>query len=170
MSYIKINQLRSELSYHSCQPGKMVELASIQFRTFSTWAHSLSWCALYCFALYIRNVWWQRELAPSRNLSETNYQTHMVGQWSPVTKPSRSDEVLDADEQLRIANQIKAKFDSAAPKRPMKPNRSEPDFPTPALSIVDQPYNIPELHKLRSLQSQSHVSNHCSPLVFSFSD
>ncbi|XP_050375778.1 uncharacterized protein LOC126793331 [Argentina anserina] len=79
----------------------------------------------------------------------------MVGQWT-VTKPSRSDQVLDADEQLRIANQIKAQFDSAAPKRPIKPNRSEPDSPTPALSVVDQP-NIPELHKLRTLQSQSHV-------------
>ncbi|XP_050376110.1 uncharacterized protein LOC126793586 [Argentina anserina] len=79
----------------------------------------------------------------------------MVGQWT-VTKPSRSDQVLDADEQLRIANQIKAQFDSAAPKRPIKPNRSEPDSPTPALSVVDQP-DIPELHKLRTLQSQSHV-------------
>ncbi|PRQ48102.1 hypothetical protein RchiOBHm_Chr2g0106961 [Rosa chinensis] len=79
----------------------------------------------------------------------------MVGQWT-VAKPSRSDDVLDADEQLRIATQIKAQFDSAAPKRPMKPNRSEPDSPAPALSIVD-PTNIPELHKLRTLQSQSHV-------------
>lgn len=81
----------------------------------------------------------------------------MVGQWT-VAKPSRSDDVLDADEQLRIATQIKAQFDSAAPKRPMKPNRSEPDSPAPALSIVD-PTNIPELDKLRTLQSQSHVSN-----------
>ncbi|VVA17239.1 PREDICTED: maternal effect embryo [Prunus dulcis] len=84
----------------------------------------------------------------------------MVG----ATKPSRSDEVLEADEQLKIANQIRAQFDSAAPKRPIKPNRSEPDSsssssstPNPVdYSIFDQP-NIPELDKFRSLQSQSPV-------------
>ncbi|PQQ14624.1 uncharacterized protein Pyn_32563 [Prunus yedoensis var. nudiflora] len=86
----------------------------------------------------------------------------MVGHRT-ATKPSRSDEVLEADEQLKIANQIRARFDSAAPKRPIKPNRSEPDSssssstPNPVdNSIVDQP-NIPELDKFRSLQSQSPV-------------
>ncbi|KAJ9170628.1 hypothetical protein P3X46_018722 [Hevea brasiliensis] len=81
----------------------------------------------------------------------------MVGQLT-VTKPSRSDEVLDANRQLQIANQIRAQFDSIAPKRPAKPNRSESDTTTPksAPSDADQ-ISIPELDRLRSLQSQSSV-------------
>jgi hypothetical protein len=85
----------------------------------------------------------------------------MVGQRT-VTKPSRSDEVLDADEQLRIANKIRAQFETLAPKRPFKPNRSEPDSSTPTpleSTAVDE--SIPELDKFRALrsQSQSHVCN-----------
>ncbi|OAY33708.1 uncharacterized protein LOC110629917 [Manihot esculenta] len=79
----------------------------------------------------------------------------MVGHWT-VTKPSRSDEVLDTDQQLQIANQVRAQFDSIAPKRPAKPNRSESESdttpPKPVPSDADQ---IPELDRLRSLQSQS---------------
>ncbi|KAK8673951.1 hypothetical protein V6N13_112260 [Hibiscus sabdariffa] len=82
----------------------------------------------------------------------------MVGQWT-ATKPSRSDEVLDADQQQQITDQVRAQFDSMVPKRPTKPNRSEPDLASATSanlpSGVDQ--TIPELHKLRSLQSQSHV-------------
>ncbi|XVF17595.1 hypothetical protein REPUB_Repub10bG0137100 [Reevesia pubescens] len=83
----------------------------------------------------------------------------MVGQWT-VTQPSRSDEVLDADQQQQITNQVRAQFDSLAPKRPTKPNRSEPDLATTTTTsnlppVVNQ--NIPEFDKLRSLQSQSHV-------------
>ncbi|XP_015065151.1 uncharacterized protein LOC107010383 isoform X3 [Solanum pennellii] len=69
-----------------------------------------------------------------------------------VVKPSRSDEVLDEDEQLRIANQVKALFDAQAPKRLAKPNRSEPDSVIPNSPLEDFP--IPELDNLRSLQSQ----------------
>ncbi|XP_027361963.1 uncharacterized protein LOC113869708 [Abrus precatorius] len=80
----------------------------------------------------------------------------MVGQWT-ATKPSRSDEVLDAEEQVRIANHVRAHFDALEPKRSIKPNRSEPDplaqNPVdPAISLHD----IPELHKFQSLQSRSH--------------
>ncbi|XP_028795829.1 uncharacterized protein LOC114751322 [Neltuma alba] len=81
----------------------------------------------------------------------------MVGQWA-ATKPSRSDEVLDADERQRIANQIREQFDSLAPKRPVKPNRSEPD-PDAQLrhssTVISQ--NIPELLKFQSFQSQPHA-------------
>ncbi|KAG6767021.1 hypothetical protein POTOM_028200 [Populus tomentosa] len=82
----------------------------------------------------------------------------MVGQWT-MTKPSRSDEVLDANQQLQIANQIRAQFDSMVPKRPSKPSRSESDntaTPTSSLANIEQD-NIPELDKLRSLRSQSPV-------------
>jgi hypothetical protein len=87
----------------------------------------------------------------------------MVGQRT-VTKPSRSDEVLDADEQLRIADKIRAQFETLAPKRPVKPNRSESDSSTPTpveSTTVDE--TIPELDKFRALRSQSHVCNvhHC---------
>ncbi|XWS45210.1 hypothetical protein CRYUN_Cryun15aG0116500 [Craigia yunnanensis] len=82
----------------------------------------------------------------------------MVDQWT-VTKPSRSDEVLNADQQQQITNQVRAQFDSLAPKRPTKPNRSEPDLAITTSNLppaVDQ--SIPELDKLQSLQSQSHVN------------
>ncbi|XP_055804345.1 uncharacterized protein LOC129873301 isoform X2 [Solanum dulcamara] len=69
-----------------------------------------------------------------------------------VTKPSRSDEVLDEDQQLQIANQVKALFDAQAPKRLAKPNRSEPDSFIPISPLED--FTIPELDNLRSLQSQ----------------
>lgn len=82
-----------------------------------------------------------------------------VDQWT-VTKPSRSDEVLDADEQVRIANRVRAQIDSMAPKRPTKPNRSEPDSIAPTNDQSAANGNIPELDKLRSLQSQSHVRIH----------
>ncbi|XP_030532151.1 uncharacterized protein LOC115742166 isoform X2 [Rhodamnia argentea] len=81
----------------------------------------------------------------------------MVGQRMMVTKPSRSDEVPDEEEQLKIANQVRAQFDSLAPRRPLKPNRSEPDrsSSSPVDSSGSFEHAIPELDKLRSLQSQS---------------
>ncbi|KAA8531636.1 hypothetical protein F0562_006647 [Nyssa sinensis] len=79
----------------------------------------------------------------------------MVGQ-STVTKPGRSDEVLDADQQLRITNQVRAQFDSMIPKRPTKPNRSESDS-APTSPLFDENIPVPEFEKFRSLQSQSHV-------------
>ncbi|KAE8704875.1 Maternal effect embryo arrest 59 [Hibiscus syriacus] len=82
----------------------------------------------------------------------------MVGQWM-ATKPSRSDEVLDADQQQQITNQVRAQFESMVPKRPTKPNRSEPDLASTTSSNLpsDVDQTIPELDKLRSLQSQSLV-------------
>jgi len=74
-----------------------------------------------------------------------------------TTKPSRSDEVLDAEEQLRIAYEIRAHFDALQPGRPVKPNRSEPGSPH-AVNHSLSNNDIPELHKFQSLQSSSHVS------------
>lgn len=86
----------------------------------------------------------------------------MVGQ-ETVIKPSRSDEVLDPDQQVQITNQVRALFDSMVPKRPSKPNRSDPDF-TPSDPLF--PYTVsstcnPELDKLQSLRSQA-VFSCCS--------
>ncbi|KAL3526824.1 hypothetical protein ACH5RR_011480 [Cinchona calisaya] len=73
-----------------------------------------------------------------------------------VTKPSRSDdEVVDADQQLQITNQVRAQFESLAPKRPTKPNRSESDSTTPPKPDQDY-FPVLELERLKSLQSQSH--------------
>lgn len=87
----------------------------------------------------------------------------MVGQWT-VTKPGRSDEVLEADQQQRITAQIRAHFDSITPKRPAKPSRSESDSP---LSSPSHAANgtIPELYKFRTLQSQSQSESHVRKLL-----
>lgn len=78
----------------------------------------------------------------------------MVGQLT-TTKPSRSDEVLNNDEQIKITNQIKAQFDALTPKRPIKPNRSEPETQQNPVHSTFSSHNIPELEKLQSLQSNS---------------
>ncbi|MED6192228.1 hypothetical protein PIB30_008103 [Stylosanthes scabra] len=92
----------------------------------------------------------------------------MVGQWN---KPSRSDEVVDPDEQLRIADEIRAQFEALAPKRPIKPNRSEPDQHPPG-PVDPTTTTIPELQKFHSLQSHSHVclSLSLTSLSLCFSD
>ncbi|KAI8020382.1 hypothetical protein LOK49_LG04G00893 [Camellia lanceoleosa] len=78
-----------------------------------------------------------------------------MGQWT-ATKPSRSDEVLDAVEQNRIANLVRAQFDSIAPMRPTKPNRSESDSPPPPPTPPPcQNIPLPEFQKFQSLQSQA---------------
>lgn len=100
---------------------------------------------------------WGKTKVDSTKKETLQSEANMVGHWT-VTKPSRSDEVLDTDQQLQIANQVRAQFDSIAPKRPAKPNRSESESdttpPKPVPSDADQ---IPELDRLRSLQSQSSV-------------
>lgn len=80
----------------------------------------------------------------------------MVGQKLPtVNKPSRSDEVVDPEQQLRIAHEVRAHFESVAPKRPIKPSRSEPD-PDASLAHQSNSGPIPELQKLLSLKSDHH--------------
>lgn len=72
-----------------------------------------------------------------------------------MQKPSRSDEILDAQQQWQIAEQIKSHFEALAPKRPRKPLRSESsdDYP----DVQDDPsYDIPpELKKYQELNSRS---------------
>ncbi|RIA04518.1 LOW QUALITY PROTEIN: hypothetical protein BRARA_K01211 [Brassica rapa] len=70
-------------------------------------------------------------------------------------KPSRSDEVSDPDQQIKNSNEIRAGFDSLAPKRPTKPTRSEP-APLGSFSISDQTTDHPEADKFQNLQSQTH--------------
>ncbi|KAF6137684.1 hypothetical protein GIB67_023618 [Kingdonia uniflora] len=79
----------------------------------------------------------------------------MSSQWI-VNKPSRSDDVLDADQQLKITHEIKSHFDSMAPKRSIKPNRSELDSPNQLLPSSEEDVNdVPELDKFRLLSSMS---------------
>ncbi|XP_065875590.1 uncharacterized protein [Euphorbia lathyris] len=91
---------------------------------------------------------------PRNKQQESSRKATMAGQWT-VVKPSRSDDVLDANRQLQIANQIRAQFESVAPKRPPKPSRSEPDATAAPALFHSATNTIPELHKLRSLQSHS---------------
>ncbi|XP_057957858.1 uncharacterized protein LOC131150843 isoform X2 [Malania oleifera] len=72
-----------------------------------------------------------------------------------VKKPSRSDEVVEAEKQLRIADQVRTHFNSVAPKRPAKPNRSESDPSNTSPDVGTFDGDIPEFHKFQSLQSQS---------------
>ncbi|KAF3486658.1 hypothetical protein F2Q69_00057977 [Brassica cretica] len=71
-------------------------------------------------------------------------------------KPSRSDEVSDPDQQIKNSNEIRAGFDSLAPKRPTKPTRSEP-APLGSFSTSDQTTDHPEADKFQNLHSQTHV-------------
>lgn len=92
-------------------------------------------------------------------------------QQAVITKPSRSDEILNEDQRLEITNKVRAQFESLAPKRPFKPNRSESDSTTalpPATSYApDQnDYVAPELDKLRSLQTRSQVLEYIFPFSF----
>ncbi|KAG9440395.1 hypothetical protein H6P81_020560 [Aristolochia fimbriata] len=77
-----------------------------------------------------------------------------------ATKPSRSDEVLDAEQQKKITEQVQLHFDSLAPKRPKKPNRSESttvsDDGDRASFFSDE--EIPEFHKFQSLESQNQAA------------
>ncbi|KAI3760952.1 hypothetical protein L1987_51356 [Smallanthus sonchifolius] len=78
----------------------------------------------------------------------------MVGEPTVTFKPSRSDEIIDPDQQLQISEQVRSHFDSLLPKRPPKPNRSDPDYVASEL-LSDEPVaTIPELIKFQSLLSQ----------------
>ncbi|XP_057500231.1 uncharacterized protein LOC130784387 isoform X2 [Actinidia eriantha] len=95
-------------------------------------------------------AWWpllaSLPTSPSKHaLAASCLRIAMVGQWTATMKPSRSDEVLD--------DGVRAQFDSMAPKRPTKPNRSESDSTPTPLSEENTP--IPEFQKFQSLQSQS---------------
>jgi len=72
-----------------------------------------------------------------------------------VQKPSRSEEILEAQQQLQIAEQIKSHFESLAPKRHRKPLRSESsdDYD----NVEDDPCDgiPPELKKYQELESRS---------------
>jgi hypothetical protein len=75
-----------------------------------------------------------------------------------VQKPSRSDEVLEAQQQWQIAAQIKSHFESLAPKRHRKPIRSEgSDDDQDVAEAEDDPCDDipPELKKYQELKSHS---------------
>ncbi|XP_057815199.1 uncharacterized protein LOC131028847 isoform X1 [Cryptomeria japonica] len=73
-----------------------------------------------------------------------------------VEKPSRSDEMIDVQQQMRIAAEVQYQFDAMAPKRHRKPDRSERS--DEADGHVEDPYDedqiIPELIKFQELRSR----------------
>lgn len=75
-----------------------------------------------------------------------------------MQKPSRSEEILDEQQQWQIAEKIKSHFESLAPKRHRKPPRSEnPDDHYDVEEGEDDPYDEipPELKKYQELKSLS---------------
>ncbi|KAH9310702.1 hypothetical protein KI387_025737, partial [Taxus chinensis] len=73
-----------------------------------------------------------------------------------VQKPSRSDELLDAQHQIKIAAQVKSQFEALAPKRHRKPDRSEVSEETGdhVEDSCDREEIIPELKKFEELRSR----------------
>ncbi|XP_068656980.1 uncharacterized protein [Aristolochia californica] len=82
-----------------------------------------------------------------------------MGDESARPKPSRSDEILDAEQQQKIAEEVRLHFDSLAPKRPKKPNRSEATLTEEGdASSLLHDEDIPEFHKLQALESQTQAA------------
>ncbi|KAL7603335.1 uncharacterized protein LOC111896377 [Lactuca sativa] len=79
----------------------------------------------------------------------------MIGQPEVTVKPSRSDEIIDPDQQLQISEQVRSHFDSILPKRPSKPNRSDPDYISTVQPSDESVDTIPEFLKFQTLKSQS---------------
>ncbi|KAL9241590.1 hypothetical protein vseg_015685 [Gypsophila vaccaria] len=72
-----------------------------------------------------------------------------------INKPSRSDEMIEPEQQLRVAHEVGAYFESIKPKRPTKPSRSEPD-PCASLTCDQAQFDpIHELKRLNDLKSES---------------
>ncbi|KAF3334101.1 hypothetical protein FCM35_KLT20705 [Carex littledalei] len=68
-------------------------------------------------------------------------------------RPDRSDQSLPPEEAARIEAEVRDYFETVAPKRPSKPPRSDPsDAHSYSIGSSD-PDSIPELDKLRRLES-----------------
>ncbi|XP_002965565.2 uncharacterized protein LOC9635979 [Selaginella moellendorffii] len=73
-------------------------------------------------------------------------------------KPSRSDEIQSPEAEQRRAKEVQAHFELMAPKRPIKPARSEPSSNAGgAIAAADAPADqqIPEHAKLLDLEVRS---------------
>ncbi|KAJ7218959.1 hypothetical protein O6H91_Y469300 [Diphasiastrum complanatum] len=69
-------------------------------------------------------------------------------------KPSRSDEVITEEEQLRVTQQVQQMFAAAAPKRPQRPERSDPSpFDAPGGHSNYPGDVIPELSRFQELKA-----------------
>jgi hypothetical protein len=72
-------------------------------------------------------------------------------------RPDRSDQSLPPEEAARIEVETREYFEKSAPKRPSKPPRSDPsDVHSDSVTSSD-PDTIPELDKLRRLESDPQV-------------
>ncbi|CAM6038317.1 unnamed protein product [Sphagnum compactum] len=74
-----------------------------------------------------------------------------------VEKPSRSEELVSAEEQERRAAAVRQKLEALLPKRPLKPSRSEVDeLLSTALESEAQPFSDPpELLRFQELEASS---------------
>uniref|UniRef100_A0ACD5U2A1 Uncharacterized protein n=1 Tax=Avena sativa TaxID=4498 RepID=A0ACD5U2A1_AVESA len=72
-----------------------------------------------------------------------------------TTRPARSDPHLPPEEAARVEAQVRGYFDSVAPRRPVKPPRSDPSDGGPgcAEEFAGED-DLPELLKLRDLEGK----------------
>ncbi|KAJ4795812.1 Maternal effect embryo arrest 59 [Rhynchospora pubera] len=68
-------------------------------------------------------------------------------------RPDRSDQSLPPEEAARIEAEVRDYFEKVAPKRHSKPPRSDPSDPYSDSLVSSDPDLIPELDKLRRLES-----------------
>ncbi|KAJ7549786.1 hypothetical protein O6H91_07G069000 [Diphasiastrum complanatum] len=70
-------------------------------------------------------------------------------------KPSRSDDISSPEEQQNITKHTKDHFDALAPKRPLKPTRSEPREGNVFQDDWHNESDIPEYNRLKDLNATS---------------
>lgn len=72
-------------------------------------------------------------------------------------RPDRSDQSLPPEEAARIEAEAREYFEKVAPKRPSKPSRSDPSDVRSDSIVSSDLDSIPELDKLRRLESDPQV-------------
>uniref|UniRef100_A0A0A9G8F7 Uncharacterized protein n=1 Tax=Arundo donax TaxID=35708 RepID=A0A0A9G8F7_ARUDO len=73
-----------------------------------------------------------------------------------TTRPARSDPHLPPEEAARVEAEVRGYFDSVAPRRPLKPPRSDPseDAGVGFAGADDGGNDLPELRMLRDLEAK----------------
>ncbi|OEL38318.1 hypothetical protein BAE44_0000665 [Dichanthelium oligosanthes] len=70
-----------------------------------------------------------------------------------ATRPGRSDPHLPPEAAARVEAEVRGYFDSVAPRRPAKPQRSDPSEDAGAEADAGD-HDLPELRKLRDLEAK----------------
>jgi hypothetical protein len=76
-----------------------------------------------------------------------------------TTRPARSDPHLPPEEAARVEAEVRGYFESVAPRRPVKPPRSDPSEAAAAAEPGAGDSDLPELRKLQDLAAKPQVSS-----------